>query len=109
MFTIIDNPTFAHDIDVEVPIDGGYETQKLKTRFKVLDIDTMIGFDVTSADGQKNFCEAAVEGFEDLQTPEGKPVTCTASIRAMLLGRPYVRRAVIAAYAAALMGASRKN
>ena len=109
MFTLTENPTFAHDIDVAVPVDGGYEQRKLKVRFRVLDADTLIGFDLSTAEGQTRFCDQVVEGFEDLQSPDGKPVTCNDRIRKQLTGTPYIRSALMAHYTRALIQAERKN
>jgi hypothetical protein len=109
MFKIVSNPVFRHDVDVQVPVDGGYETQSLRVEFLALPVDRLASFDLGTIEGQDKFLAEAVKGFSDLVDDQGKPVTCTDALRRKILGMGFVRSAVMAAYTAALTGARTKN
>jgi hypothetical protein len=109
MFKVIANPTFAHDVEVQVPVDGGYESHKLRTRFRVADFDELTGFNLSTAAEQTAYVERIVEGFENVVDGTGEPLAMNDGLRRRLLGMPFVRAAVMRAYEAAMTGARTKN
>jgi hypothetical protein len=110
MFKITDNPTFTHTVQVQVPVDGGFETQSLKVRYRALGMERLEQLEPTGDNAsQRAYCEAIVESFDDLVDDKGKPVVCDANLYAKLLDRTYVRRAVMQEYLAAMSGAKTKN
>ena len=109
MFTVNPSPTFVHDIDVHVPVDGGYEPQKLKTRFYVLTTEQLESYDLRDPAQQAAFCNAAVVEFLDLQSPDGSPVLHNDKVKAGLINTPYVRTALMTHYSLAVTVGGRKN
>lgn len=110
MFRIAASPTFKHDVPVMVPVDEGHEERALVTRFRVLALDEMMKFEPLSAmKNQTDFLNAVVVTFEDIEDDGGKPVACTAEVKARLLSLPYVRLALMVAYERAVAKAKEKN
>lgn len=56
MFTIDKTPTFTHTVPVNVPVNGGHEKQSMKVTYRLLDDDTMGGYDTRTLSGQKDLC-----------------------------------------------------
>ncbi len=108
-FKVQKNPSFTHDVDVSMPVDGGFETGMLSTRFNYLAIDELEKFDLQSKAGQDAFFARAIVTFNDLVDDDGKPVACDADMRAQILRMTNVRIALMATYTLALQGAARKN
>jgi hypothetical protein len=108
-FKVQKNPSFTHDVEVSLPIDGGFEKIILSTRFNYLGMDELEKFELSSNEGQDQFFAKAIVTFNDLVDDEGKPIACDASVRAQILGLTNVRIALMAAYTLALQGAARKN
>jgi hypothetical protein len=110
MFKITKNPTFAHDIAIEVPVDGGFESHMLRTRFRVLALSELAAFEpLDTNDKLFKYIQKIVEGFEDLVDDSDKPLACTDSIKNRLLELPYVHQPIRDAYVEAMTAAKRKN
>jgi len=106
MFKVATDPTFTHNIKVNVPIDDGHETHELRTTFRVLDDE--ISDPETVAD-LAAFLDRAVVTFEDLSDDNDAPMTCTEEVRAKLLTRPFVRLALWNGYRNAMVHARLGN
>lgn len=98
MFKVDANPKFTHDVDVKVPVDGGFETQSLKATFRVLDDDVLKAADFDTFDGQKEFLRLALVQLDDLQDEAGKPLPYNDKLRDQILGLPYARTALLRGY-----------
>ena len=106
MFTVSRAPTFTHEVDITVPVDGGSERVKLKTRFRVKSLDELASLE---REGETQLFAAVVDRFEDLADDEGKPVDCTDKVKEQILGYAFVRTGIRQAFMAAMLGAERKN
>lgn len=110
MFKIVKNATFAHDVQVLVPSDRGFDEEVLRVRYRVKDLPELqkLSPDGTLA-SQDAYLDAIVETFEDLASDSGQPITCDVDLRSKLLKVPYIRVPVIMAYERAMAGLKEKN
>ncbi len=109
MFKVSQNPLFVHEVDVSVPVDGGHSTERLKVRYRVVDISKIENINLNVIKDQDKYLDLIVDGFEELVDDDDKPVKSPASHMKTLLGLPFIRTAVMAGYMEAMAGAKRKN
>lgn len=109
MFKIVKNPEFTHTVPVLVPVDGGYDNQSLKTRFRVLPADELARHDFASPEGTEAYLRAIVVRFDDVEGEDGKPVPHSDALMTQLLGVGYIRMAVLRAYTEAMTKARLGN
>lgn len=109
MFRIDPNPTFARDVVIQVPTDEGYEAHTLRTRFKVVDFDTLTSFDLMKPADQTAYLDAIVERFENVGDHEGKVLEPTPDLKARILAMPFTRAPLMKAYERALTEEAQKN
>jgi small nuclear ribonucleoprotein (snRNP)-like protein len=109
MFKITSNPTFAHDVDIQVPVDDGFSDQKLRVRYRVVDLDDLENLKLDDIKDQKKYLELIVDGFENLVDEDDKPIQNPHTLTKKILGRIYVRGPVMRAYMEAMAGAKVKN
>ena len=110
MFKIVENPTFKHKVDVSVPVDGGFAAQSFTAHFRVLRDDELESHSTDSLENIKAYIRAFLIGWgEDLVDDDTKPVPYSEAVRETLIGTPFVRRALIDTYSAAMVGAKRGN
>ena len=98
MFKITKNPTFTHTVPVRVPVDGGFENESMKVKFKLLDDDVMATYNTSTMQGQKDFLDAAIVSISDLVDAENKPVDFNDKIKKQIIGLPYARNALLKGY-----------
>ncbi len=103
MFKIADNPTFTHDVEINVPADGGSERQSLKATFKVLPANELAAFDTGTNEGQKDFLRAVIVKLDDLVGEDDKPLPYNDKLRDHLLELFYVRIPLMNAYSRAMV------
>ncbi|MEP1330104.1 hypothetical protein [Pseudophaeobacter sp.] len=109
MFNVVSNPTFTRTVPVSVPSGDGFDEQSLKATFNLLTDGEKEAFDVSTTDGVKDFLRAAVVRLDDLADEDGKPVAYTPEILEGLLGRGYVRLALLTTYTRAQIKAVTGN
>lgn len=98
MFKVIDEPMFTRDVPVLTPVDGGFEEQSLKTVFRLIETDEAGTFDTQTTEGTDGLLERIVVTFKDLTNERDEPIVCDAALRARLLNRPNIWRALIKEY-----------
>lgn len=103
MFKILNNPTFTHEVEINVPADGGYDRQSLKATFKVLGADELGLFDTSGNQGQKDFLKAVIVKLDDLMDEEGRALSYNDKLRDKLLELFYVRIPLLEAYSRAMV------
>lgn len=96
MFKVTSEPVFTHEVKVMVPVDGGFEAQTFKARFRVMDVEQLS--DVQDEGGQKAVLQKVVAGMEDLVDEAGEPMPYSDDLRDRLIGVPFVRIALFTAY-----------
>ena len=115
MFKLKNNATFLHDVPVQWPVDetdgkGGFEEVTLKTRFRVLDAETLrMHDDLHSEQGQNAFLRAAIVGFPAVVDDDGQPVPDDDALFDRILGLTFCRGPLMRTYQSAMMGARAKN
>ena len=114
MFKLKKNATFLHDVPVQWPVDdtgsGGYEEVMLKTRYRVLEAETLrMHDDLTSEQGQNAFLRAAIAGFPAVVEDDGQPVPDDDALFDRILGLTFCRLPLLRTYQTAMTGARAKN
>ncbi|WP_297340956.1 hypothetical protein [Pseudophaeobacter sp.] len=109
MFNVVSRPTFTRDVPVNVPSGDGFEEQTLKATFNALTDDEQGTFNLATPDDVKDFLRKAIVSLDDLADEEGNPVTYSPAILEDLIGRGYVRIALLATYTRAQIKAVTGN
>lgn len=109
MFKIVENPEFTHTVPVMVPVDGGYDKQTLKCRYRVLPADELTRHDTMSPEGTEVYLRAIVVRFEDVVDDAGNHLPHSDALMTKLLQVAYVRQAVMRAYTEAMSKARLGN
>jgi hypothetical protein len=109
VFVLDPTPTFAHQVKVRVPSDGGHLDQSFKATFRVLPIEKSATFDLTDGPSSTAFLREIVTHLDDIVDATNAPVSYSDTLRDQLLELPYVRSALVAAYFAAIGGAKLGN
>ncbi len=90
--------TFSRTVKVAVPVDGGFDEQSFKVVFKLVDDAKLISLDVSKPGSAIEFLNTAIVGLEDIVDADNVPLPFTDELRAMLIGRPFIRKPIITAY-----------
>jgi hypothetical protein len=109
MFKIVNKPEFTHTVPVLVPVDGGYDSQSLKVRYRVVPADELARHDFASPEGTEAYLRAIVVRFEDVVDEDGNHVPHSDQLMTQLLGVAYIRMAVMRAYTEAMSKARLGN
>lgn len=109
MFTLAADPQFTHRVSVAVPVDGGYETQTMQVRYRVMPVEEAASYDLTTEPGTAEFLGRIVVSVEELIDDDGEPVLWCDRVRDALFGLPHARLAIVQGYFAAVSEARRKN
>lgn len=104
MFKINHTPTFSVDVKVPVPSDDAPVEEILRTKFQAIAVDEANAFDLATSEGTLAFLEKIVVTFENFGDDNDRPMDCTPELRAIALGKPYVRIALVSAYYATVSG-----
>lgn len=109
MFVLNKDRIVSWPVKVQVPMDGGrHETQEFTARFKLVAqerLDTLTS--VAPADA--HLLREVLVGWDGIAREGGQSIGFDEEAREELIGIPYVRLGLIAAYLEALTGAKRKN
>lgn len=108
MFKVATDPTFTHEVEVMVPIDGGWDRQSFKATFRVLAEDAERP-DLSTVDGSTSFLRRTVTNMDGLEGEDGKPQHYSDALRDRLLRVPYVQAALVRTYVAAVSKAPAGN
>jgi hypothetical protein len=98
MFKLLQDPQFTHEVAATVPVDGGYETQKFKVTFRVLDPVIAEKFDINTTEGSTGFLRAAVAGLSDITDEDGNEQLFSDKVLESVLRLPYARVAMARGY-----------
>lgn len=109
MFRIVERPEFTHEVHVQVPVDGGYRTETMKARFRILPEAELDTGDLTQTEAGKEYLRRIVVRLEDLADASGQPLDYSDDLREAVLALPYARLALIRAYVAAQTRAREGN
>lgn len=106
MLKITKTPEWTHEVTVSVPVDGGFENQSCKVRFRL--VDKSVLDDAAHQDPKTMLC-AVVARIDDLSDEADKPLEWNDAVRDQVFALPYAQRALITAYYASVMGAREGN
>ncbi|MBN9078187.1 MAG: hypothetical protein BGN87_06220 [Rhizobiales bacterium 65-79] len=95
MFNIDSEPIVRARVEIRLP---DQEPQDFFTTFRVLDIDTFNGFDLSDPEGSKAFLSAAIVDMDEIVDRGGAAVPYSEALRDRLLNQPVVRAALARAY-----------
>ena len=107
MLKIITDPQFT--LDVDVALEGAEAPQSLRTTFRAIPEDEMLGHDISTADGFKDFLRRVVVAFHDLVDDQDQPVAYSAALRDQIIGFIHIRNALNRAYWQAQFKAKKGN
>lgn len=106
MFTVVRDPQFVEDVTVPSPDGTGWETQILRTRFRMLpdpELQAILKGDAAEGSDLRAFAERAVVGFTDLVDDTGAALDGTGEWRDRLLDYRHVQLALLRGYSAAVV------
>ncbi|MDO9639690.1 MAG: hypothetical protein Q7J44_14210 [Pseudotabrizicola sp.] len=106
MLKIAKNPEWTHQIDISVPVDGGFETHTCRARYRVLD---PAAIDPTDAANPETLLRAVVVRVEDLADEAGQPLDWNDAVRDAVFAMPFVQSGLIKGYYRSVAGAREGN
>lgn len=109
MFRIVERPEFTHEVPVQVPVDGGWKTEKLKARFRILPDEELDTGDLTQVEASKEYLRRIIVRLEDLADEAGQPLDYSDEVRERVLALPYARLALMRAFSLAQVKAREGN
>jgi hypothetical protein len=109
LFKIVENPEFTHEVEAQVPVDGGHERQSMRVTYRVIPVEEADAADLGGREGTDALLDRIVVRIDDLVDPDGKPVEWNDRVRAQVLRLPYARLALVRGYYDGVSGARRKN
>lgn len=109
MFTVEDNPTFKHRVEVMVPVDGGFSKSSFGATFRVLPPEELDKFDLTTNEGSSEFLRAVIVELDDIVGPDKKPIPYCDELREKMLAFTYARAGMAKTYFKAIGGARSGN
>ncbi|MDQ2084509.1 hypothetical protein RA307_30370 [Xanthobacteraceae bacterium Astr-EGSB] len=109
MFTLVDTPTFRHEVKVRVPVDGGHKEESVRVTYRVLPVEVMEKHDLRTPAGNRAFLQDAVIKLDDIVDASNQPIPYSDSLRDQVLSLPYARAALAEGYFTAIAGARAGN
>ena len=109
MFTIADEPTFTHDVEALVPVDGGHEKQTFKATFRVVSPDELEQYNLNETISSAEFLKRVVVKLHDIGDAEGNAMEWSDRVFEQVLKLPYARGALARAYFSAMTKAKSGN
>ena len=110
MFVLNKDRIVAWPVTIRVPSDGGtFEEQSFTARFKLLGQERLDALRENADATDQSLLAEALVGWEGVARDGGGEIPCSAEAKRELLGVPYVRLGVLAAYLECSTGAKRKN
>ena len=98
MFVLDPNPKFTHPVTVQVPVDGGHDTQTFKVTYRVLGEAALADYDLNDRESSTRFLADVVVGFEDVRDANEQPVPFSDRARDALVDLPFVRVPMVKSY-----------
>lgn len=110
MFKLVANPRFSRTVEVNVPVDGGFEKHTFKATYQVIeDADGDGAHDLETTEGSTAFLRSALVSMDDLVGDDDKPLPYSDKLRDQLLKVPYIRIALARTYFQAVHKAALGN
>ena len=104
MFKLAKEPTFRHQVEAKVPVDGGFEDQSFEVTFRAIDAEEAEGYDMGDAMSQTAFFKRIIVELHDIGDAEGKKLEYSDTVRDQVLRLPWAKKAIAKTYFASLRG-----
>lgn len=109
MFKLASEPTFRHKLRARVPIDGGHREETFEVTYRVLTVEKIADFNLTTPEGTTGFLKAVLVELHDIADAQGNPVDYSDEVRDAVLNLPYARSAIVSGYFDGVAGARKGN
>lgn len=109
MFKIEKNPQFTHDVMVMMPVDGGFDEQTFKCRYRLLPAEEVDEFNLNDPDGIVAFLEKVIVSFSEIIGEDDKELPYNDALRDQVLGIYNARMALRDTYVRAVSKAKAGN
>lgn len=106
MLKIAKSPEWTHEVVVSVPVDGGFENQSCRVRYRILD---PAAIDPTDANNPETLLRAVVVRIDDLADEAGHPIDWNDAVRDTVFAMPFVQAGLIKGYYRSITGAREGN
>ena len=106
MLKIAKRPEWTHEVAVSVPVDGGFETQTCRVRYRVLDPSAI---DPTDGNNPETLLRAIVVRIEDLADESGQLLEWNDAVRDAVFAMPFAQAGLIRGYYRSVTGAREGN
>lgn len=98
MFNVIETPQFSRMVTVKVPKGDGYHEATFNGHFQVIDEDEYAAVTMGEVEKTKELLRKCWIGADDLVGDDDTPMPWDTALRDRMLGRAYVRLAVLGTY-----------
>jgi hypothetical protein len=106
MLRIAARPEWTHEVTISVPVDGGFENQTCKVRYRLLDETAIKPTDPTNV---VTLLRDVVVRMDDVADEAGQPLAWNDALRDHLLAVPFVQAALVRGYYGSVTGARAGN
>lgn len=101
MFNINQKPEFTRTVTVRTPEGGSVRIDTFQASYRVLDDDTLAGFDTMTLDGQKDFIRATVTSLGDIIDDDKNPIPYSSDLLEQVMTNSFARNALMETYSLA--------
>lgn len=109
MLKIEKSPEFTHNVTVMMPVDGGFEEQTFKCRYRLLPADEVEAFNLNAPEDIVAFLKKAIVSFFDVVGENEKELPYNDKLRDQVLGNIPARMALRDTYVTAVTKAKMGN
>lgn len=106
MLKISKRPEWTHEVAISVPVDGGFENQTCRVRYRLLDEDTL---EPTDPNNTNLILRDVVVRIDDLADETGQPLDWNDSVRDAVFALPFAQAGLIKGYFRSVTGAREGN
>lgn len=106
MLKLAKRPEWTHEVTISVPVDGGFENQTCRVRFRLIDDADL---DPTDPNNPIPMLRSVVVRIDDLVDEAGQPLDWNDKVRDAVFAMPFVQVGLVKAYWRSVTGAREGN
>lgn len=106
MLKIAKRPEWTHEVHISVPVDGGFETQTCRVRYRLLNEDAL---EPTDPNNAAQILRDVVVRIDDLADETGRPLDWNDAVRDTVFALPFAQAGLIKGYFRSVTGAREGN